>query len=878
MVRFNDKTTITQLANNDILPMTDLSDTSEDKKVTVQQLSQHTVDNISTLSGGKTLTDNNLSNALKSNYDEAYDNIPEGIVPFSLTATYSVGNIVKILDSNNKPVLYYSVLDNNIGHQPEIDDGTYWRELTLSAGGGLELLDIGWALHIDETANTRRVLNGQLIMQNQFEHASNKLKSWLSGYPNLFCTEAEWQAEKLLSAYGQVGKFVIDDTAGTIRLPYIINVMGAESLYQAGLRQAAGLPNVTGGYTASASMGSLLINANGAFSTSQTGDKRDYSGGTGQTYDENIAFNASNSNPIYGNSNTVQQEAIKGVWFIQLNSEIDSAETPINDYQINNVFAYGMNMYYKGIMNNNSWLRSNNQWNAKAVYEGLYAWILENANNSVEGFKFSTATDYTDYDFVINTTDQTFRLPLKNGQEGMFLDVNGNIPVVGNGITLGVVANDGQLGGLGLTSSAGMASYTNCYGASVGGATQIIPSGSFKNVQQMGITTDPTKSGLIADLSNVEVPEEYNLYYFCGDTLENTKLINTARLAEIIAGAKLPKLKLNCYMEQFILPGNTHQSIQIKGDTFIKLTINGAVRNFYNKDTIELNVLDILDTGTALTAGKDYYIYLIQNPTTHAFSYKVSLNASFPSGETVENSYKIGGFHTLCVSVTSANAPALPSNSLWTSHPAIGYNAGDIIPNSIWCETHRPACPNPAGMVYIDLLDLWVDIYLQSGRDKTTASAFGATVTDSRTPIQHLWDMQQNGKRLARDAEFMIFAEGSNQKTAIKGAAAPNPKTAGGHLDTANKRMISGYFVEECCGYLWQWLDEVGFNGQQNWASYGDEGTRGQCYGMNYILWAGGYWYDSTNCGSRSRNSGGPRSRVAAYSGGRGVSLPKFAR
>lgn len=818
MVRFNDKTTITQLANNDILPMTDLSDTSEDKKVTVQQLSQHTVDNISALSGGKTLTDNNLSNALKSNYDEAYDNIPEGIVPFSLTATYSVGNIVKILDSNNKPVLYYSVLDNNIGHQPETDDGTYWRELTLSAGGGLEVLDIGWALHIDETANTRRILNGQLIMQNQFEHATNKLKGWLSGYPNLFCTEAEWQAEKLLSIYGQVGKFVIDDTAGTIRLPYIINVMGAESLYQAGLRQSA-------------------------------------------------------------DSSKGQPENIKGVWFIQLNSEIDSAETPINDYQINNVFAYGMNMYYKGIMNNNSWLRSNNQWNAKAVYEGLYNWILEKFNDGADGFKASTATDYTDYDFVINTTDETFRLPLKNGQEGMFLDVNGTIPVIGDGKVLGFVADDGT--GYGstfryTTGSINVSCLTEAYGQPY--TTDYTGTHNPARNTYLGITTDATKSGIVADLSNVEVPEEYNLYYFCGDTLENTKLINTARLAEIIAGAKLPKLKLNCYMEQFILPGNTHQSIQIKGDTFIKLTINGAVRNFYNKDTIELNVLDILDTGTALTAGKDYYIYLIQNPTTHVFSYKVSLNASFPSGETSENSYKIGGFHTLCVSVTSANAPALPSNSLWTSHPAIGYNAGDIIPNSIWCETHRPACPNPAGMVYIDLLDLWVDIYLQSGRDKTTASAFGATVTDSRTPIQHLWDMQQNGKRLARDAEFMIFAEGSNQKTAIKGAAAPNPKTAGGHLDTANKRMISGYFVEECCGYLWQWLDEVGFNGQQNWASYGDEGTRGQCYGMNYVLRAGGAWNDSANCGSRSRSSSIPRSSVDAYYGGRGVSLPKFAR
>ena len=118
----------------------------------------------------------------------------------------------------------------------------------------------------------------------------------------------------------------------------------------------------------------------------------------------------------------------------------------------------------------------------------------------------------------------------------------------------------------------------------------------------------------------------------------------------------------------------------------------------------------------------------------------------------------------------------------------------------------------------------------------------------------------------------------SNQKTNISGSAAPSPKTSGGHVDTAGKRMISGYFVEECCGYLWQWLDEIGFNGQGNWTGYGDEDTRGSSYGMPYILAAGGAWIDSSNCGSRSRICDKARSYVTAYNGGRGVSLPKFGR
>ena len=72
MVRFNDKAQISTVASNDILPITDISDSSDDKKITVTQLSQFTVDNISTLTDGLGFSKNNLTDTLKSNYDTAY--------------------------------------------------------------------------------------------------------------------------------------------------------------------------------------------------------------------------------------------------------------------------------------------------------------------------------------------------------------------------------------------------------------------------------------------------------------------------------------------------------------------------------------------------------------------------------------------------------------------------------------------------------------------------------------------------------------------------------------------------------------------------------------------------------------------------------------
>lgn len=41
MVRFNDKAQISSLANNDIMPITDMSDSTDDKKVTIQQLTDY---------------------------------------------------------------------------------------------------------------------------------------------------------------------------------------------------------------------------------------------------------------------------------------------------------------------------------------------------------------------------------------------------------------------------------------------------------------------------------------------------------------------------------------------------------------------------------------------------------------------------------------------------------------------------------------------------------------------------------------------------------------------------------------------------------------------------------------------------------------------
>lgn len=289
----------------------------------------------------------------------------------------------------------------------------------------------------------------------------------------------------------------------------------------------------------------------------------------------------------------------------------------------------------------------------------------------------------------------------------------------------------------------------------------------------------------------------------------------------------------------------------------IKLTVDGVDRVWHNTSTIDFVPANNLDTGSSLGAGKNYYIYLVPNGT--GCKLIVSLNASYPSGYTATNSRKIGWFHTLCVAAGTISG-----------HLASGYSAGDIIPNSVACLSFRPKC-DPSGMAYIDIIDSWVDIYLQSGTGANTASVYGGTITDTRYYGNHCRDMAKVGKTLPSSNDFSIFAFGSNEKTNISGSA--DPVTTGGHKDTNNRRMISQYFIEDCCGALWQWLDDEGPCGGSNWTDITlDDNASSSWYGSLFVLLAGGNWGDGAHCGSGCRLGHISRSTLGGNLSARGLS------
>lgn len=309
------------------------------------------------------------------------------------------------------------------------------KQVIRQNAGGLELCDIGMSLYIDETKGLRRRLNGQVVAINANTQAFlNRLKQIVALYPSLSVTETAWQAAKTASAYGQVGRFVIDEEAGTVRLPAVVNVQGALDLQNLGLTVEAGLPNIEGDITSSdfsiIGAGLRTVTGSGALGCEYKTTANADSGITTNNNPYKYTFDASESNPIYGNSDTVQPEAIQYPYFIQIATGQETENNIVNELELCDPFVLLEPKYSESLLYNESWLRSNGQWNAKALYVSVYEALQVEYNSEIDAgstvtlpsggayakrglpVKLSTE-EYTDYDHVLNTSEETFRLALK---------------------------------------------------------------------------------------------------------------------------------------------------------------------------------------------------------------------------------------------------------------------------------------------------------------------------------------------------------------------------------------------------------------------------------------------------------------------------------
>ena len=335
----------------------------------------------------------------------------------------------------------------------------------------------------------------------------------------------------------------------------------------------------------------------------------------------------------------------------------------------------------------------------------------------------------------------------------------------------------------------------------------------------------------------------------------------------------------------------------------MQVAINGAL--YVTTAATTLN-LDSFITA-ANRKGKDVYVYACVPTSGTQPVFVASLNSTVPSGYTAATSRKIGGFHCLCADVGTISG-----------HTLSGYVAGDILPASVWDLLFRAESENE-GMVFIG--GHWYDIYLPSYASSKLQSVYGGTIVDGESA------MPMHGERFAEYAglvnkrlicrdEFLVIAKGSNERTSIANSADPN--TTGGHKDTAGRRMISNYGLEDCCGVLWQWTRDTwgAFNvlsnpavysnqggisamaqdqsaGQQgahypnsygwqtdgrgtsNYLIDGEQSIYGNAYGTLVRALVGGDWAAGSDCGSRSVLLGRLSSNRDVHHSGRLASEPR---
>lgn len=249
----------------------------------IQGLSQYSDGWSSACLGTKSpaLEDRNALDYLLS-YQQAYI-MQHGVPEWLSTETYYEHSYV--VDSNGE--LRVSVIDNNTGHDPTLDNGgSYWG-YAGARGSGKQIGEVYFSQSSDGNDNKGALplFTGEVI--NNANNIYPQFYAWVLAHTSLCKTEAEWQTA--VTTYGECPFYVINDTDKTIRLPKLGNYIKMANTTDGITQREAGLPSVI--------ITDLLYNENGA-------DNNAIASGNINS-PEGITWTGTATNPIYGKSDTV---------------------------------------------------------------------------------------------------------------------------------------------------------------------------------------------------------------------------------------------------------------------------------------------------------------------------------------------------------------------------------------------------------------------------------------------------------------------------------------------------------------------------------------------------------------------------------------------
>ena len=250
---------------------------------------------------------------------------------------------------------------------------------------------------------------------------------------------------------------------------------------------------------------------------------------------------------------------------------------------------------------------------------------------------------------------------------------------------------------------------------------------------------------------------------------------------------------------------------------------------------------------TVLTPGGDYFVFVTLDGWVVATDSGVA-----PLGYTPQQCRMIGGFHYSAVPVgttpASGQFATIGQDVVWSQ--AMVDDITGINKYSAWDLHHKPACDNPAGMVFVPELKVWVDIYHTPSNHWLGTSRHNSNVASGTVlplipatrggngatayPRMGWWEAAEiaasHGKRLLTEREFNNAMIGVTENVSLGGAS----ETIA--LTQFEPRFTSAYGIHQATGNHWAWGED---HGQRDmgvaasaWAYRAVTGTplRGQIY------------------------------------------------
>lgn len=215
---------------------------------------------------------------------------------------------------------------------------------------------------------------------------------------------------------------------------------------------------------------------------------------------------------------------------------------------LNNPFFFGMSKYFESEPNNASWLVSNGAFHSGTIYKSFYEWLLKilNGTENVDGVSVKASTEvYGDYDYVVNTTDTTFRLPIYDGSETIISNKYSSLELGESDKSYTAPAN----GVVAVTQTNNAEGYCNVYAGNRGVMNYVSGSSSANKTTKVNFSVKRDESfkygysGRNADATSNSFKFYYaqgngSLYFYVGETIQDANVIAAGEVLNDVATLK----------------------------------------------------------------------------------------------------------------------------------------------------------------------------------------------------------------------------------------------------------------------------------------------------------------------------------------------------